>query len=93
MGTALVEGSELLTWAEVGRAYLAPPPQPQSHAPRMSEPAPAFSSRRIPAPSDARVAAASTRMPVRERAPSAFLRSRRIGTCPRFSARAAADRA
>jgi hypothetical protein len=35
---------------------------------RPSEAAPAFSSRRIPAPADSRVAPASTRLPTRERA-------------------------
>ena len=46
--------------------------QPQPQATRTSEAAPAFSSRRIPAPSDARVVPASTRIPTRERASANF---------------------
>ncbi len=45
--------------------------QPQAST-RTSEAAPAFSSRRIPAPSEARVVPASTRIPARERASSNF---------------------
>ena len=41
-------------------------------ASRVSETAPAFSSRRIPAPSESRVVPASTRVPSRERATSNF---------------------
>ncbi len=52
-------------------------PQQQQHqqpqaASRASEAAPAFSSRRIPAPADSRAAATSTRVPTRERATSNF---------------------
>ena len=45
--------------------------QPQASS-RTAEAAPAFSSRRIPAPSEARVVPASTRIPARERASSNF---------------------
>jgi cell division protein FtsZ len=45
--------------------------QPQATT-RVSETAPAFSSRRIPAPSESRVVPASTRVPTRERATSNF---------------------
>jgi cell division protein FtsZ len=65
--------------AQVGqvsqRAHFQQPPQhhPQP-APqqRMSEAAPAFSSRRIPASQDSRLSPASTRVPARERATSNF---------------------
>ena len=46
--------------------------QQQAPASRASENAPAFSSRRIPAPADSRVAPASTRLPTRERASANF---------------------
>jgi cell division protein FtsZ len=46
--------------------------QQQQPASRTSENAPAFSSRRIPAPADSRVVPASTRVPTRERATSNF---------------------
>jgi cell division protein FtsZ len=46
--------------------------QPQPQATRASEAAPAFSSRRIPAPADSRIVPASTRVPSRERATSNF---------------------
>ena len=47
--------------------------QPQQQQPQASrEAAPAFSSRRIPAPADSRVVPASTRIPSRERATSNF---------------------
>lgn len=44
----------------------------QAPASRVSEQAPAFSSRRIPAAADSRIAAASTRVPSRERGASNF---------------------
>jgi cell division protein FtsZ len=46
--------------------------QQQAPVSRASENAPAFSSRRIPAPADSRVAPTSTRAPVRERATANF---------------------
>jgi hypothetical protein len=48
--------------------------QQSQHAPasRAPESAPAFSSRRIPAPADSRGVPASTRVPTRERATSNF---------------------
>ena len=54
------------------QAYQQPQQQQPQAASRASEAAPAFSSRRIPAPADSRVAPASTRIPTRERATSNF---------------------
>ncbi len=65
-------------YAPAPQQHMAHPAQAQrpvfQQAPmsRPSEHAPAFSSRRIPAPQDARIVPASTRVPARERASSNF---------------------